>query len=157
MGRHSTQTRLDVIASYALTGNASQAAREHNVGERTARNWVAKALEGEDPQGAEILSDAGRVLRTRALDSALRLALCVIEESAMRFHAPAAGQLDNRNQYGKLVLDGAKLYVGANRTLSQVENEAVVDDDADLAAKAREHVAAQFGLVTPQGDEDEAA
>lgn len=157
MGRHSTQTKLDVIASYALSGNASDAARKHGVHDRTARNWIAKALEGEDPQGAEILSDAGQKLRARALDSALRLALNVIEVSAVRFHGEPAGQLDNRNQYGKLVLDGAKLFTGAARTLSQVENESVVEDDADLAAKAREHVAAQFGLVTPTGDEDEGA
>ena len=37
--------RLEVLAVYAICGNAAKAARDAGVAERTARTWVAKAIE----------------------------------------------------------------------------------------------------------------
>jgi len=167
MARHSTQTRLDALASYAISGNASDAARKHNVAGRTMRQWVRKALSGEDHQGKEILDDAGDELRSHAIDAAMRMALGVIEESSTRFHeeaeAPAEAENgrfvmrpDQRHQYGKIVLDGAKMFVTAHHKLETLDRaDVVLEEEGDIAARANELVRRSFGAVTPDVEPDE--
>ena len=104
--------------SYAVSGNAAAAAKETGIPHRTVLHWVTQMLNGKDEHGAALVAEFGAALRVRVMDSAQRMATGVIEVASDRFHKklPKGAQMDSRPQYGKLVMDGVKVFAALRRT-----------------------------------------
>jgi hypothetical protein len=99
--------RLEVLAIYAMTGNASRAAREVKIPKRTAQRWIAKAVAESDP----LLAQHGAQLRAQAIDAATRLVLSGIELAHDRAHDDDWCQAFNSDpgpQYIKSLIDARK-------------------------------------------------
>lgn len=141
--RASKAKRLEALAIYAVTGNASAAAREVAQPDRSVRRWVAAALSGEDPEGAELLAGSGRDLRARIIDQVERGLGPVIDKTIDRINDDAwAGSFKGdptpqyitalSNTYSKLI-DAEKL--AAQRSGEIAEGTTVVvltHDDAEV-------------------------
>lgn len=99
-------------ARYLYSRNASKIGRELNIGERTARRLA------EECEADPVFAESVRLLRVRAVDRLLGLAVSVAETAHDRYHAdlaiPEVGEgasvtiIDKRADDGKLVLEAAK-------------------------------------------------
>jgi len=135
--RSNQQERLEVLAIYAATGNASEAARKTNVPERTAQTWVSQAIENNDP----VLADLGAKLRARALDAATRMLASAVELAHSRAHDEAWCERfkgDPGPAYIKAIVDARKALAiesataeAADKPVSVTINVKRLEDVAD--------------------------